>query len=376
MGFDVVRQQAYRDFRVSMIERSRKFLLFISLLIVIGAAAVIYSFVFSADDLALKMFIFVDVFAIFLGVIYWYLQVKPINIVDEYVVGRGWGDQLKDKIDSVKEIEEAISICEEIEGQTPELARFISSRLDVFPDSREFCVGGVRYRGFDEQILKDQTRLRLFKMSLGLLRDRLLEEQRIEDEKGKTLGVEGAERDKSVERINDLISLATTRLRTEIELLSKRANIYIVFGSAMTLAAGVVLYLTVQDVLGLYSAGDLAMRAEVTAVDMLSMATRFSVVIFIEVFAFYYLRLYKGLGEDIRFYQNEITNIEMKILSMFVAESEDSKNSLVCELAKTERNFIISNKQTTIDLERRKRDFDVIKSSADSVVKIIKSAKS
>lgn len=376
MNNGINKEQDNREWQFAKARRSRNFLFYIISLILLGAGVAFYSFLFDINTSFVKIFVFADAFSVVLLVVYWYLQITPIYITEELFLSRGTDDRLKNKIDSLREIEEAISIYEGTGAQEYQLAEFITNRLNIFPNDREFRDNQSRLSPFDKEILKDQTRLRLFKASLNTLKNRLLDEKSAEEEKVRALSAEESGKEKSIERVNALINLATTRLKREIELLSKRANIYIAFGSAITLAAGVVLYFTVQDILNLYPAKGHEIDKTITSADIFSMVIRLSIVIFIEVFAFYYLRLYRNLIDDIKFYQNEITNIEMKILSMHTAESEECKKILVSELAKTERNFIISNKQTTIDLERQKKDFDILKSSTESIIKIIKSVKS
>lgn len=73
----------------------------------------------------------------------------------------------------------------------------------------------------------------------------------------------------------------------------------------------------------------------------------------------FFLRLYKSILADIKYFQNEITNIEAKMLAINVSLISDGNKFLenvVDSLAKTERNFVLSSGQTTIELEREKID--------------------
>lgn len=172
-----------------------------------------------------------------------------------------------------------------------------------------------------------------------------------------------------------LIDIVTSRLKNEIAQLSKRADIYIVFGSAITMMAGLFLYFTVQEFLELYNSKAGTDKIAWTMYDTLAIAVRFSIVLFIEVFAFYYLRLYRNIMENIKFYQNEITNIEMKILSLHTLEGEKCNESLkilITELSQTERNFVIDKNKTTVDIEKSKLESDFAKSSTDNIVKMVK----
>jgi hypothetical protein len=77
----------------------------------------------------------------------------------------------------------------------------------------------------------------------------------------------------------------------------------------------------------------------------------------IELFAFFFLRLYRqGLG-DIKYYQNELTTLDSVFLSLhasiFSGEMEFVKSQLV-RLVKIDRNSVLAKGQTTADLEREK----------------------
>ena len=84
---------------------------------------------------------------------------------------------------------------------------------------------------------------------------------------------------------------------------------------------------------------------------------RVSLAIVVEVFAYFFLSLYKQSLSEIKYFQNEITNIESRQLAMqFAARKESSELStkVVDELIQTERNFLINKGQTTVEIEREK----------------------
>lgn len=86
-------------------------------------------------------------------------------------------------------------------------------------------------------------------------------------------------------------------------------------------------------------------------------APRASVVILIEVFAYFFLRLYKSSLDEIKYFQNELTNLESKYLAVLLLdEDKDSHvfSSTISSLISTERNFVLEKGQTTILLERDK----------------------
>lgn len=172
----------------------------------------------------------------------------------------------------------------------------------------------------------------------------------------------------SSERYSDLLRDLLEfkeRLNMEIRKLSLRANTNLSIGSVTTLIAVVVLYLTVvsnhlnfSDSISLYS----------------YFIPRISLVIFIEVFAFFFLKLYRSNLDNIRYYHNELTNIEMKIISLksaIINVDKSTINEVVKELSRTERNFVIKKGETTIELERLKNEKADNKSIVDFAKGII-----
>ncbi|MEG8988040.1 hypothetical protein VCT25_19210, partial [Acinetobacter baumannii] len=80
-------------------------------------------------------------------------------------------------------------------------------------------------------------------------------------------------------------------------------------------------------------------------------------VLLIEVFAYFFLKLYKQSLDDIKYYQNELTNIESKNLAVQIAkQSNNHKLITICieKLLGTERNFILEKDQSTIEIEKER----------------------
>lgn len=174
-----------------------------------------------------------------------------------------------------------------------------------------------------------------------------------------------------IDTLKKLIEQTTQRINSEIQLERRRSTIYIIFGSVITTIAGYVLYTSVQHMI---------LTQEMTGdINIQSMIIRFSIVIFIEIFAFYYLRLYSKISDNIKFYQNEMTNVEMKSLCFYALKTEEvtneAKGAILIELSKTERNFVIDKNKTTVDLERSKLDSNIIKSTISEIAKITRNFK-
>jgi hypothetical protein len=86
---------------------------------------------------------------------------------------------------------------------------------------------------------------------------------------------------------------------------------------------------------------------------------RLSLSILIELFSFFFLKLYKINLEDIKYFNNERTNLEMKIVAIktgLLLDDKSTVNKLLIELSKTERNFVLKKGESTVEIEKNKMD--------------------
>lgn len=157
------------------------------------------------------------------------------------------------------------------------------------------------------------------------------------------------------------------RLKSELDKLNRRAATNLAIGSITTvLAAALLAYMV--------------LFSDIKSTDTMQTIVwhyvpRLSIIIFIEVFAFFFLRLYRENIHDSKYYQNEITNLDSKFIAFDAALiSNDNENlkTLVNELSKTERNHILNKGETTVDLEREKLETQTLKDVIDSLAGIIK----
>jgi hypothetical protein len=82
---------------------------------------------------------------------------------------------------------------------------------------------------------------------------------------------------------------------------------------------------------------------------------RISFVVFVEIFAYFFLRLYRVNLDDVKYYQNELSNLEFKALALrsgFAINDVKAIKELLTELGKTERNFVLKKGETTPELEK------------------------
>ncbi|SHM13503.1 hypothetical protein [Mucilaginibacter sp. OK098] len=169
-----------------------------------------------------------------------------------------------------------------------------------------------------------------------------------------------------VSKIDQHLTVLQQRINFEIARLTKSANVNLVFGTVVTaLAVGILAY----DVF----------TTKLTTLTLIIVLAhyipRISIVVFVEIFAFFFLKIYKTNLSDIKYFHNELTNIEMKLASIksaFVTNNETIIQFTVQELAKTERNFILKKDESTIELEKEKIDNFNNKNIADALKELVK----
>lgn len=148
------------------------------------------------------------------------------------------------------------------------------------------------------------------------------------------------------------------RVESEIRTLSSRANVNLFIGSVTTvLGISVLAYMLVVG--GFVYDVDNSMTGNILTDYILYYIPRLSVVLFIEVFSYFFLRLYRANLNDMKYFQNELTNIESKLTALNIAVHGDDnalKATVVESLLATERNFVLKKGETTIDLEVSKME--------------------
>ena len=144
------------------------------------------------------------------------------------------------------------------------------------------------------------------------------------------------------------------RLRSEIDALFRRGNVNLIIGTLTTLIAVGILASSILT-------KDLPTDPEKLAAHLIP---RITLSLFIEIFSFFFLRLYSAGLTDIKYYQNELTNIESKFLALRRAHQLQEAGPLkqiLQSLASTERNFVLKKGETTVDLEKTKLDYQSLK---------------
>lgn len=197
----------------------------------------------------------------------------------------------------------------------------------------------------DQTLISDQNRDTI----IDSLKDRIKTESAngmLEELEAKVL--EKIKATAKHEMIDFQYSLTIERLKEELFSLSKRGN--------LNLSIGIVTTITGLALLGFFVLGEKPTGLSPgTEQFIINFIPRISLVVLIEVFAYFFLRLYKASLSEIKYFQNEITTIESKYLALKVAASMDDAEQLkvvIEQLVHTERNFILDKGQSTVDLER------------------------
>jgi hypothetical protein len=164
-------------------------------------------------------------------------------------------------------------------------------------------------------------------------------------------------------KISTIFEDIQVRLKEECDRLNKQAliNLFICFFLALILIG----YITYSSLSPIESKGYnniqlFLMKYLPRIVSIVSLLTMF----------LYFTRLYKSNILDVKYYQNELTNIELKLVSLktgLINGDKDVLNYLIKKYSNTERNYIITKEQTTGELERIKIENEINKDYLNKV---------
>ncbi len=146
------------------------------------------------------------------------------------------------------------------------------------------------------------------------------------------------------------IDNSVKRLKEQIMETRRSANINLAVG-----------FLTTAFSIGIlvYTLASIHFQNPPRIEDIYGFIPRLSLAAFVEIFSFFFLKLYRNNLEDVKYLSNEITNIELKLISLKVALYKDDKvaiTTLISTLSQTERNFILKKDETTVEIQKLKID--------------------
>lgn len=171
--------------------------------------------------------------------------------------------------------------------------------------------------------------------------------------------------------IRNAFSSARERLYIEIKSLTRRNNVNLTIGAATTaIAVSLLAYLVLGSTEQKFS----------NLPDLLAhFIPRVSVAAFIEVFSFFFLRLYRAGIQEIKYFQNELTNIDMRVVALestFLKTPNALTEKIVPALAITDRNIAPTGLAKAATTDGQQIDAKSLIELLDKFGKIIGSGKS
>lgn len=208
----------------------------------------------------------------------------------------------------------------------------ISDRLDELETQTTSGIAKSDYATLTEDVTK--------RVSASVDRSLL---KTIEDKYGSRIA-EG----QHLKAVDDGLSRLIEELARERSIVSTRSAINLSIGMVI---AGFGVWILYQMLTAItYTSTD-------WQVPVLQFVSRLSVVIVIEIFAYFFLNLYRGGLQEIKYFRNEITNIMSRQIALRVAIPKlDPKTiaRIVLNLAETERNFVLKKGESTLGLEQNR----------------------
>lgn len=160
------------------------------------------------------------------------------------------------------------------------------------------------------------------------------------------------------------------RLSKELKAIGKRANLNLGIGSVITFIGWGLLLWFVIDVSSQKHTGWNLLNAFIP---------RFTIVALVEMFSFFFLNLHRESIDRIRYYQNEITNIESRKIAILaclaIDKDNNHKSSIIESLLKVERNVVLKKSETTVDLEKMKIENTTSKQTLSFINELVKNLK-
>ncbi|WP_137169537.1 hypothetical protein [Marinomonas sp. FW-1] len=159
------------------------------------------------------------------------------------------------------------------------------------------------------------------------------------------------------------------RIYKEIDALGRRGTVNLVLGVITALSGVIALSFFVLAKEGTHSSlGDFAME----------FLPRLSIVLIIEVFSYFFLRLYKASLAEIKYFQNEATNIEHNFVALEASISIDDKaliEKCIHKFLAVERNPIMTDGQTTREIIQESITSKETPISPDYLIKVIEAVR-
>lgn len=230
-------------------------------------------------------------------------------------------------------------------------------------------ISGVYYMENSSEKLKEKSPIEKYKNEINLFSEKINFLKSLnfniivnkEEELNKTLKLYSLQQ--------SLINIKI-RLEDEVSNLKRRAIVNLVIGGGITLIGLSILGVSV---LSISDANNLS--KEINSI-FLYYTPRVLLVLFMQMFAYFFLRLYKFTLDEIKHFQNELTNIESKLAAIEIAHltgNDEAMKDIITDLLQIERNFILKKGESTIELKREKMESDHIKDVLKEISSALKS---
>jgi hypothetical protein len=187
----------------------------------------------------------------------------------------------------------------------------------------------------------------------------------------KTVAAEQIEKSAALRRNTILgrYKLAVERLAGEIEEVRKAGTTNLLFGSLIAVGGMTTLAIAVIN----FSSIKLT-----TLEYVIYFVPRVALTFVMQLFAYFFLSLYRKAHAEIKFLQNEITNLDMKYIALrSVIDSPDSAayNAVINNIVSIERNSILRKGETTAELEVAKIEKDQASGLVKELIALVKASK-
>lgn len=172
---------------------------------------------------------------------------------------------------------------------------------------------------------------------------------------------------KYTKAFEDLYSLEK-KIRNQIDRLVGNSNLNLIIGTITTLIAIIILGFSIYQKNSFNDSVSL----------MSHYIPRISTVIFVEIFSFFFLKLYRKNLDEIKYFQNEITNLNFKISSLkasLILEDKETASKILSKFSDTERNFILKKGESTERIESERLETSMTNNILEKVTSIINGKK-
>jgi hypothetical protein len=152
-----------------------------------------------------------------------------------------------------------------------------------------------------------------------------------------------------------------SRLREEIREQGRRSNINLIAGIiTATLGVAILIWLSLESTKQLLSSSPLSAQIKSNQIVKLpesaywaAFFSRSLVSVTCNIFAFFFLSTYRRNLSEVRYFQNELTNVQAKLLALSLTTDSNMKSvraEILRKLSEVERNFVLRKGETTVDL--------------------------